>query len=188
MQDLLNGLHGRNVFSKMDLVKGYHQISVAAADISKTAIITLLACLSICSRHLDCLTLHRLFSEWWTALLMVLRVCLHTWMTLMWVLQTGKHTFFIWKIFSMLWRPMALPSTLRNAFLQSPPWKFLATRFRQQDRSPQPVMPPHFNIPPPPEDIKQLQRFLSTVIFYRRFLPNCAQVLHPLTDLLKGGD
>jgi hypothetical protein len=25
------------------------------------------------------------------------------------------------------------------------------------------------------------------VNFYRRFLPNCAQVLHPLTDLLKGG-
>jgi hypothetical protein len=25
------------------------------------------------------------------------------------------------------------------------------------------------------------------VNFYRRFLPNCAQVLHPLTDLLKEG-
>ncbi len=25
------------------------------------------------------------------------------------------------------------------------------------------------------------------VNFYRRFLPNCAQVLRPLTDLLKGG-
>jgi hypothetical protein len=25
------------------------------------------------------------------------------------------------------------------------------------------------------------------VNFYRRFLPNCAQVLHPMSDLLKGG-
>jgi hypothetical protein len=33
-------LHGCNVFSKIDLVKGYHQIPVAAADIQKTAIIT----------------------------------------------------------------------------------------------------------------------------------------------------
>jgi hypothetical protein len=40
---------------------------------------------------------------------------------------------------------------------------------------------------PPPQDIKQLQRFLRVVNFYRRFLPNCAQVLKPLTDLLKGG-
>ncbi len=39
----------------------------------------------------------------------------------------------------------------------------------------------------PPQDIKQLQSFLGVVNFYRRFLPNCAQVLHPLTDLLKGG-
>ncbi len=41
--------------------------------------------------------------------------------------------------------------------------------------------------PPPPQGVKQLQRFLSTVNFYCCFLPNCAQVLHPLTDLLKGG-
>jgi hypothetical protein len=39
MQDLSNGWHGCNVFSKIDLVKGYHQIPVAAADIPKTAII-----------------------------------------------------------------------------------------------------------------------------------------------------
>ncbi len=40
---------------------------------------------------------------------------------------------------------------------------------------------------PPAQDIKQLQRFLGMVNFYRRFLPKCAQVLIPLTDLLKGG-
>ncbi len=40
---------------------------------------------------------------------------------------------------------------------------------------------------PPPQDIKQLQRFLGMVNFYRRFLSNCAQVLKPLTDLLKPG-
>ncbi len=40
---------------------------------------------------------------------------------------------------------------------------------------------------PPPRDIKQLQCFLGMVNFYPRFLPNCAQVLRPLTNLLKGG-
>jgi hypothetical protein len=35
-----NSLHGCNVFSKIDLVKGYHQIPVAAANIPKMAIIT----------------------------------------------------------------------------------------------------------------------------------------------------
>jgi hypothetical protein len=32
------------------------------------------------------------------------------------------------------------------------------------------------------QDIKQLQHFLGMVNFYRRFLPNCAQVLKPLTE------
>ncbi len=39
----------------------------------------------------------------------------------------------------------------------------------------------------PPQDIKQLQHFLGMVNFYRRFLPNCAQVIKPLTNLLRGG-
>jgi hypothetical protein len=39
---------------------------------------------------------------------------------------------------------------------------------------------------PPPQDITQLQCFLGMVNFYCHFLPNCAQVLRPLTDLLKG--
>ncbi len=40
MQDLSNGLHGCTVFTKIDLVKRYHQIPVATEDIPKTAIIT----------------------------------------------------------------------------------------------------------------------------------------------------
>ncbi len=40
MQDLSNGRHGCTVFSKIDLVKGYHQIPVVAEDIPKTVIIT----------------------------------------------------------------------------------------------------------------------------------------------------
>jgi hypothetical protein len=39
----------------------------------------------------------------------------------------------------------------------------------------------------PPQDIKELQHFLGMVNFYCRFLPKCAQIFKPLTDLLKGG-
>ncbi len=40
MQDLANHLHGATVFSKLDLIKGYHQVPVAEADKAKTAIMT----------------------------------------------------------------------------------------------------------------------------------------------------
>jgi hypothetical protein len=85
--------------------------------------------------------------------------------------------------FSQLWPPMVSPLTLKSVFSQHLLLKFLDTRFRWQERRPsQPI-----TLPKPPEDIKQLKQFLSIVNFYHRFLPNCAQVLRPLTDLLKGG-
>ncbi len=40
MQDLANGQHGCTVFSKINLVKGDHQVPIVTADIPKTAIIT----------------------------------------------------------------------------------------------------------------------------------------------------
>ena len=40
MQDVAAKLHGCTVFSKVDLVKGYHQVPVAPGDVPKTAIVT----------------------------------------------------------------------------------------------------------------------------------------------------
>ena len=40
IQDFAANLHGCTVLSVIDLVKGYHQIPVAEADIPKTAIVT----------------------------------------------------------------------------------------------------------------------------------------------------
>jgi hypothetical protein len=40
IQDFSNKLHGAVIFSKIDLVKGYHQVPVAPDSVQKTAITT----------------------------------------------------------------------------------------------------------------------------------------------------
>ncbi|GAB1865875.1 Reverse ribonuclease integrase [Camponotus japonicus] len=40
---------------------------------------------------------------------------------------------------------------------------------------------------PPPRNIKQLRRFIGMASWYRRFIPQCATLLEPLTRLLRKG-
>jgi hypothetical protein len=68
-----------------------------------------------------------------------------------------------------------------------PTLEFLGHRILAAGSAPRPITPLKSKTVLPTKDIKQLQHFLGMVNFYRRFLTNCAQVLHPLTDLLKGG-
>jgi hypothetical protein len=113
--DLSNGLHGCNIFSKIDLVKGYHQIPVAAADIPKMAIIRPFGLFEYL------FTLFGLSNAAQTFQRMIDTIddldgvfaymdesSVGSW--------TGKHTFYIWKLSSMLWPPMVLLSTLKMRF------------------------------------------------------------------------
>lgn len=40
IQDFTAGLHGKRIFSKIDLIRAFHQVPMAPANIPKTAVIT----------------------------------------------------------------------------------------------------------------------------------------------------
>ena len=63
IQDISIQLFDKSIFSKIDPIRDYHQIPVTPDDIPKTAIITPLACMSICGCHLDLRTQHKQSSD-----------------------------------------------------------------------------------------------------------------------------
>ena len=66
IQDFSANLTGMRVFSKIDLVQGYHQIPVAKADIPKTAIITPFGVFKFLRMPFGLKMQPRLSSAWWT--------------------------------------------------------------------------------------------------------------------------
>jgi cleavage and polyadenylation specificity factor subunit 1 len=188
MQNLSNGLHGCNVFSKIVLVKGYHQFLDAAANIPKTVIITpfglfeyLFPPLSLSNaaeafqRMMDCTTdgLEVVFS----------------YMDDYSVGSLDRQTYLLHlEAFFNALATNCLAINLEKCVFSVPSLEILIHTISATGSAPTASHAAEIeSCPSPSQDIKQLQRFLGMVNFYRRFLPNSAQVLRPLTDLLKGG-
>jgi hypothetical protein len=98
-------------------------------------------------------------------------------------LRTGKHTSTIWRLFS----PLCLAINLEKCVFATTSLEILGHTISVAGAAPTADHAAKIELCPPTQDVKQLQRFLGMVNFYRHILPNCAQVLRPLTELLKGG-
>jgi hypothetical protein len=86
-------------------------------------------------------------------------------------LQTGKHTSTIWRLFSKLQPPMALPSILKKCVFATPSLEILGHLISATGAAPTANHTPKIKNCSPPQDTKQLQRFLGMVNFYHGFLP-----------------
>jgi cytoskeleton-associated protein 5 len=102
MQDLSNSLHSCTIFSKIDLVKGYHQIPVATEDNPKTAIITPFGLFDYLFTPFGLSNAAQTFQRMMDCTTDGLEGVLHIWTTHVSVLWTGKHTSAIWRLFSKL--------------------------------------------------------------------------------------
>jgi len=184
--DLSNKLHGCKFFSCIDLVKGYHQVPMAAADIQKTAIITpfglfeylfmpfgLANAAQTFQRLMD--NLFRRFSFVFTYLddHLIASATLE------------EHFLHLEAFFGVLDENGLTINPAKCVFAVRS-LKFLGHLVDENGIRPLPKHVTAVQGVQPPTDIKQLQRFLGMINFYRRFLPGIARVLRPLTDLLRG--
>ncbi len=184
--DLSNNLHSCKFFSCIDLVKGYHQIPMAAKDVTKTAIITLFDLFKYLFMPFVLRNAAQTFQRFKDSLFKHLPfvfcylddiiVASHT---------LEKHRKHLRQIFTILQENGVQINPAKCVFAAAA-LEFLGHWVDQHGVRPLQRHVQAISDFPPPQDVKQLQQFLGMVNFYRRFLPGIARMLQPLTDALKG--
>ncbi|BHF78145.1 hypothetical protein SprV_0602125600 [Sparganum proliferum] len=149
LQDFAGALFGKSVFSKIDLVRAFHQIPVAPED---RFIDRVLRGLPFVYTYIDDLLVASRNAE--------------------------EHKEHLALVFDRL-DQFGVVINPSKCVLGVPSLDFLGLRSLSSKVE-------AIRDFPIPTSKRQLQRFLGMVNFYRRFLPNCADLMLPLTNMLSG--
>jgi len=184
--DLSAKLHGCKFFSCIDLIKGYHQVPMASADISKTAIITPFGLFEYLFMPFGLTnaaqTFQRLMDRLFSHLPFVF-----TYLDDHLIASSSleEHLAHLAQFFQIL-QDNGLTINPNKCTFAVSSLKFLGHMVSEDGLVPLPRHVEAIQVFPPPTSVKQLQQFLGLINFYRRFLPSIARTLKPLTDLLRG--
>lgn len=186
LQDFTANLAGCRFFSKLDMVKGYHQIPMAPEDIPKTAINTPCGLWEYVRMPFglknSAQTFQRLMDRLFRHLPFVFSylddhlIASKTW---------EEHLLHIQQFLSVC-ADNGLQLNKDKCVFAVTELAFLGHHVSAAGLVPLPRHVTSLQEFPAPSTVKELQRFLGLINFYRRFLPGIAGILRPLTDALAG--
>ena len=186
LHDLATDLSGCQVFSKIDLVKGYHQVPVRAKDVPKTAIATPFGLFEFLRMPFGLKNAAQTFQRLMDNVTAQLPGVFAYIDDVLVASPTAEdHEHHLRQLFRAL-RRFGLVVNASKCVFGVREIDFLGHHVSAQGVRPLPAKVEAVRRFERPRSVKALQRFLGLVNFYRRFLPNIAATMRPLTDALAG--
>lgn len=182
--DFTNILHGKSIFTTLDLERAYQQIPVAEEDIPKTAFITPLGLYECKVMQFGLRGAAQTFQRFVDEIFKGLNfVTCYIDDILIASSSPREHLEHIKVILQRL-SDNGLSINLSKCVFAAQEVKFLGHTVSKGGITPLPEKVKAIYEFPKPENIQQLRRFLGMINFYRRNLPKAAEVQAPLTAYL----